>query len=68
MARVTGKELSCIEELLRLESALYEKFHHYAAHAAESATRKLCEQLGDRSREHLVALLGCLEEPSERLH
>jgi len=68
LARVTDKELSCIEELLRLESALYEKFHHYAAHAAEGATRKLCEQLGDRSREHLVALINCLEQPDARLH
>ncbi|MBO2520768.1 MAG: hypothetical protein LOD85_06360 [Clostridia bacterium] len=68
MARVTEKELGCIEELLRLESALYEKFHHYAAHAAEDATRKLCQQLGDRSREHLNALLACLEQPDARIH
>lgn len=68
MAQVTEKELGMIEELLRLESAMYEKFHHYAEHAGESATRKLCEQLGDRSREHIVALLDCLERPDARLH
>lgn len=68
MSRVTEKELGCIEELLRLESALYEKFHHYAAVAGESATKKLCEQLGDRSREHLTALLACLEKPDAVIH
>lgn len=68
MAHVTEKELGMIEELLRYETALYEKFHHYAEHAGESATRKLCEQLGDRSREHVAALLGCLEKPDARLH
>ena len=60
MARITQKELALLEELLRYEEALYEKFHHYAEHAGESATRKLCRQLGDRSREHHAALVGCL--------
>lgn len=68
LAEVTEKELGLIEELLRYESALYEKFHHYSQHAAESATRKLCEQLGDRSREHVEALLACLEKPDTRVH
>lgn len=68
MAQVTDKELGFIDELLRFECALYEKFHHYAQHAGESATRKLCEQLGDRSREHVTALLACLEKPDARLH
>lgn len=60
MAQITQKELDLIEELLRYEEALYEKFHHYAAHAGESATRKLCLQLGDRSREHYADLVECL--------
>lgn len=68
MPQVTEKELGMIEELLRYECSLYEKFHHYAQNAAESATKKLCEQLGDRSREHVEALLGCLEARNARVH
>lgn len=60
--QITEKELGMLEELFRYEQALYEKFHHYAAHAGESATRKLCEQLGDRSREHFFSLIDCLSE------
>lgn len=61
LAEITQKELGFIEELLRYEEALHEKFLHYAESAGESATRKLCEQLGDRSREHYQALVECLE-------
>lgn len=60
MGQITHKELALLEELLRYEEALYEKFHHYAQHAAEEATRKLCRQLGDRSREHFEDLIDCL--------
>lgn len=65
MSQITLKELGRLEELLRFEEALYEKFHHYAEHAGESATRQLCLQLGDRSREHHAALVDCLRsEPT----
>jgi len=60
VSEITEKELGVLEELLRYEEALYEKFHHFAQHAGESATRKLCLQLGDRSREHYKALVDCL--------
>lgn len=68
MARITQRELGFMEEILRYEQALYEKFHHYAEHAGESATRKLCEQLGDRCREHMQALIHCIEHPEARIH
>lgn len=68
MEKLTRLELSHIEQLLRYEHALYEKFHLYAEHADEDATRKLCEQLGDRSREHVEALIGVLEHEGTTYH
>lgn len=61
MSEITRKELGVVEELLRFEEALAEKFAHYAAEAGEDATQKLCEQLADRSREHYSALIDALE-------
>ncbi len=60
MSQITEKELALLEELMRYEEALYEKFHHFAECASEEATRKLCLQLGDRSREHYAALAATL--------
>lgn len=68
MAQLTQRELDALETLLRYEQSLYEKFHHYAEHAGESATRKLCKQLGDRSREHVSALIGALKQPGALIH
>lgn len=68
MPTITQKEMGQIEELLRYEQSLYDKFHHYAKEADESATSKLCKQLGDRSREHYDAVLGCLDPESGRYH
>jgi len=62
--QVTRKELGMVEELLRFEQAMAEKFALYAREAGESATRKLCEQLADRSREHFHALIEALEGES----
>lgn len=61
MSEITRRELGLIEDLLRFEGALAEKFAHYAAHVDEEATKKLCEQLADRGREHLGALIDALE-------
>lgn len=61
MSEITHKELGFLEELLRFEEALAEKFSLYAREAGEDATRKLCEQLADRSREHYRALVEVLE-------
>lgn len=66
MSQITAKELALLEELLRYEESLYEKFHHFAENATEDATRKLCLQLGDRSREHYSDLIDCLR--SEPVH
>ena len=68
MAQMTTKELACLEELMAVEVATYEKFNLYARQAGENSVRKLCEQLADRSREHLTALLGLMEQTSTGVH
>ncbi len=65
---MTSKELACLEELMATEAAVYEKFNLYARQAGESAVRKLCEQLADRSREHLTALMGLMEQTDTSVH
>lgn len=67
MSQITTKELACLEELLATEAAEYEKFSLYAAQAGESAVRKLCEQLADRSREHFKALTDELRAHDRRV-
>lgn len=56
MAELTAAELHNLHELIWMEAAMFEKFRHYRDEAREEHVRKLCDQLADRSRQHLTAL------------
>ena len=68
MAQITSRELYWLGKALSYEEACYEKFSYYAREADDPATRKLCAQLTDRSREHYAALLGQLEASTGQAH
>lgn len=61
MSQVTRKELDTFGALVSLEAAMHEKFAHYANACSEEHVRKLCQQLADRSRQHLTALVDAVE-------
>lgn len=68
MAQVTRKELESLQRLIGLEATLYEKFATYASTCSEEHVTKLCNQLADRSREHLTALIDVVENSQSELH
>jgi len=47
---------------------MHEKFRAYAEHAPEEHVRKLCDQLADRSRQHLTALSRLLDAERTGVH
>jgi len=61
VAQITQPELQSLHELIWMEAAMHEKFRAYAEHAPEEHVRKLCDQLADRSRQHLTALSRLLD-------
>ena len=67
MAQLTQAELLHLHELIWMEAAMYEKFQAYAQGAAEEHVRKLCDQLADRSRQHLSALSQLLDTDTSRV-
>lgn len=68
MGQITQKELGNLHELIAYEEALCEKFHHYASACQEEHIKQLCEQLADRSRDHMTALVDFLGEGDQRIH
>ncbi|MBO8140887.1 MAG: hypothetical protein H0Z37_01730 [Firmicutes bacterium] len=68
MAEITQPELQHLHELIWMEAAMYEKFRYYAETSPESHVRKLCDQLADRSRQHLTALDALLGGGTGRAH
>ena len=61
MSQFTQKELGCLEEMIAFESALYEKFKQYEQGCSEQHIQRLCNQLADRSRQHLTMLSQALQ-------
>lgn len=59
---ITQRETFALEELIASEVALHAKLRFYAETAGEEHVRRLCDQLADRSREHLTALARALDE------
>lgn len=64
MSQFTQKELGWLEEMVALESALYEKFKQYEQSCTERHIQRLCNQLADRSRQHLTMLSQVLQGES----
>ena len=62
MDNLTTKEHSLLQDVLTGEETAHAKFSFYAGAASESAVKKLCAQLADRSREHFTTLLSQLED------
>mgnify|MGYP001210665938 CR=1 FL=1 len=62
MAQMTAAELHNLHELVWMEAAIYEKVRHYREHADGEHVRKLCDQLVDRTRQHLTALSQLMGE------
>lgn len=61
MSQFTQKELGCLEEMVAYEAALYEKFKQYEQNCSEQHIQRLCNQLADRSRQHLTMLSQALQ-------
>lgn len=61
MSQFTQKELGYLEEMVALESTLYEKFKQYEQGCSGQHIQRLCNQLADRSRQHLTALSQALQ-------
>lgn len=61
MSHITQAELHSLSELLDMEASMFEKFLFYRRHSPESHVQELCDQLLDRSRQHLTALEELLE-------
>lgn len=61
MSQFTQKELGYLEEMVAFESALYEKFKQYERGCSEQHIQRLCNQLADRSRQHLTVLSQALQ-------
>ncbi|HEY8416463.1 MAG TPA: hypothetical protein VIK93_00345 [Limnochordales bacterium] len=68
MAQITQAELHNFHELVWMEAAMHEKFRAYAAQAPEEHVRKLCDQLADRSYQHLTALSKLLGAEQTGVH
>ena len=68
VAQITQPELQSLHELIWMEAAMYEKFRAYAEHASEEHVRKLCDQLADRTRQHLTALSQLLDTGQTGVH
>jgi len=63
---LTTKECGLLIDAMALEEAAQAKFSYYAGHAGDSAIRKLCAQLADRSREHYAAVLAQVDGAGKR--
>lgn len=68
MAEITAAELHNLHELIWMEATMYEKFRHYRHTAEGEHVRELCDQLVDRTRQHLTALSQLLEPERTGVH
>ena len=68
MAQITAAELHNLHALIWMEATLFEKFLHYRHTADEEHVRELCDQLADRSRQHLTALAQLLGPDRSGVH
>jgi len=68
MAEIAAAELHHLHELIWMEASMYEKFRHYRRTAEAEHVRELCDQLADRSRQHLTALARLLEPERTGVH
>lgn len=68
MAQITEAELHNLQELIWMEAAMYEKFQSYRHNAKEEHVRDLCDQLVDRTRQHLTALSELLDIERTGVH
>lgn len=57
MARLTTKELSLIEDNLRQEQLMIQKFDFYANQASDPEVKNLCHTLRDMHKMHLDTLM-----------
>lgn len=60
MPQMTQAELHNLRELIWMEAANFEKFRLYREQSQEDHIRELCDQLLDRSRQHVTALAELL--------
>lgn len=68
MAELTAAELHNLHELIWMEAANYEKFRHYRHTAEREHVRRLCDQLVDRTRQHMTVLAQLLEADRTGMH
>lgn len=64
MANLTTKELSLIEDNLRQEQLMVQKFNMYASQASDPEIRNLCQQLCNLHQSHIDILIKHLNEAS----
>lgn len=57
-----------MHELLWMEAAMYEKFQLYRQQSQETHIRELCDQLVDRTRQHVTALAKLLDADRPETH
>ncbi|MDH7576658.1 MAG: spore coat protein [Bacillota bacterium] len=62
MARLTSKELGLIEDNLRQEQLMVQKFSVYANQATDPEIKSLCQNLRDMHQRHLDTLMKHLNE------
>ncbi|NPV28728.1 MAG: ferritin-like domain-containing protein [Firmicutes bacterium] len=62
MAKLTSKELGLIEDSLRQEQLMIQKFGFYANQATDPEIKSLCQNLRDMHQRHLDTLMRHLNE------
>ncbi len=62
MAKLTSKELGLLEDNLRQEQVMVQKFDFYAHQASDPEIKSLCQNLRDMHKRHLDVLMKHLDE------
>ncbi|HHW41877.1 MAG TPA: spore coat protein [Syntrophomonadaceae bacterium] len=62
MARLTTKEVGLIEDNMRQEQLMIQKFNFYAAQTTDPNVKNLCENLRDMHQRHLDILMRHINE------
>jgi len=62
LAKLTSKELSLLEDNLRHEQLMVQKFSLYANQATDPEVKNLCQNLRDMHQQHLNTLMQQLNQ------
>jgi len=62
LAKITSKELSLLEDNLRHEQLMVQKFNLYANQATDPEVKNLCQNLRDMHQLHLKTLMQQLNQ------